>query len=163
MADFPRRPRYFEGQLLSVSDLEAEQQYHRDMRYLHNRLHGYGVISGLDVEVSRGRVHVSPGLGIDLLGREIVVPTALTIRLEPRRNAQRWVRDLVIAWHECQADPATSSDGGVQYTRWVEQPQLGLVARGRAASEALALARLTRTSRGAVDVDHSIRRPLAPA
>ena len=163
MADFPVRLRYFEGQLLSPSDLEAEQQYHRDMRYLHNRLHGFGVVWGLDVDVSRGRVQVSPGLGIDSLGREIVVPTALTIRLEPRRKAQRWVRDLVISWHECQASPVASSAGGDEYTRWVEEPRLDLVARGRGASEALALARLTRTARGTVDVDHSVRRPLAPA
>ncbi len=163
MADFPRRVNYFEGQLLSASDLVAEQTYHRDMRYLHNRLHGYGIITGLEVGVTRGRVQVSPGIGVDVLGREIVVGTPLQLRLEPRREARRWVRELVIVWHECPANPVTSSDGAVDFTRWVEQPELGLVARGRAATEALVLARLTRTARGAVDIDPSPRRPLAPA
>ena len=74
---------FVHGMVLTAADLAAEQEYHRGMRYLHNRLHGYGTVSGLEVTVSRGRV--------------------------------------------------------------------------------LVLARLTRTPRGAVDVDTSIRRPLGPA
>ena len=31
------------------ADLAAEQEYHRGMRHLHNRLHGYGTVTGLDV------------------------------------------------------------------------------------------------------------------
>ena len=49
------------------------------MRHLHNRLHGYGTVNGLDVTVTRGRVLVSPGVALDVCGREIVLtqPTAL--------------------------------------------------------------------------------------
>jgi hypothetical protein len=133
------------------------------MRYLHNRLHGYGTVSGLEVVVARGRVRVSPGMGIDVLGREIVVTAPLTLRLEPHRKARRWVRDLVIMWHEVPEGPVPGPDDGVDFTRLVEQPELLLDARGRAAPEGLVLARLTRTSRGAVDVDTSVRRPLGPA
>ena len=163
MAEPPRRVNFFEGQILTAADLAAEQEYHRGMRYLHNRLHGYGTASGLDVDVTRGRVRVSPGMGIDALGREIVVTAPLSLRLEPHRNTRRWIRDLVIVWHEVPESPVPSQDGTVDFTRWVEQPELLLVARGRAAPEGLVLARLTRTNRGPVDVDTSVRRPLGPA
>ena len=163
MAEQPRRVSFFEGQTLTAADLAAEQEYHREMRYLHNRLHGYGTASGLDVEVTRGRVQVSPGMGIDALGREIVVTAPLNLRLDPHRNARRWVRDLVIVWREVPECPVPSHDGSVDFTRWVEQPELLLVARSRAAPERLVLARLTRTTRGPVDVDTSVRRPLSPA
>jgi hypothetical protein len=163
MADPPRRVNFVEGQILTAADLSAEQEYHRGMRYLHNRLHGYGTGSGLEVVVTRGLVRVSPGMGIDVLGREIVVTTPLTLRLERHRNAHRWVRDLVILWQELPECPVPGPDGAVAFTRWVEQPELVLVARGRAAPEGLVLARLTRTNRGSVDVDTSMRRPLGPA
>ncbi len=163
MADQPRRVNFVEGLMLTASDLAAEQEYHRGMRYLHNRLHGYGTVSGLEVDVTRGRVRVSPGTGIDVLGREIVVAAPLTLRLEPHRNARRWVRDVVIMWREVPERPVAGPDGAVDFTRWVEQPELVVVARGRAAPEALVLARLTRTNRQAVAVDISVRRSLGPA
>lgn len=163
MAHPPRRVNFFDGLLLTAADLAAEQDYHRGMRYLHNRLHGYGTVSGLDVDVTRGRVSVSPGMGIDALGREIVVAEPLTLRLEPHRNARRWVRDVVIVWREVPEGPAPDPEGAVDFTRWVEQPELVLVARGREVPEGLVLARLTRSHRGAVDVDRSVRRPLGPA
>ncbi len=152
--------RFFEGQLLTAADLAAEQTYHREMRYLHNRLHGYGTVSGLEVAVTRGCVQVSPGAAIDVLGREIVVAAPLTLRLTPRRNSQRWVRDVVIRWQEVPADPVPSPDDAVQFNRWSEQPELLLVARGEAVPEGLVLARLTRTAPRAVTVDTSVRRPL---
>jgi hypothetical protein len=163
MADPPRRVNFVEGLMLTAADLAAEQEYHRGMRYLHNRLHGYGTISGLAVDVTRGRVRVSPGSGIDALGREIVVAAPLTLRIEPHRNARRWVRDLFIVWHEVPDSPVPGPHGAVVFTRWVEQPELALVARGRERPEGLVLARLTRTNRGVVDVDTSVRRPLRPA
>jgi hypothetical protein len=154
---------FVDGLMLTAADLAAEQEYHRGMRYLHNRLHGYGTVSGLEIAVTRGRVRVSPGTGIDVLGREIVVTAPLILRLEPHRHARRWVRDLVIVWREVPQCPVPGLDGVVEFTRWLEQPEVMLVARGRAEPEGLMLARLTRTSRGAVDVDTSVRRPLGPA
>jgi hypothetical protein len=163
MADPPRRVNFFEGMLLTAADLAVEQQYHQEMRHLHNRLHGHGTVSGLEVDVARGRVRVSPGVGIDLLGREIVVTAPLTIQLAPHRNARRWVRDVVLMWGEIPDGTVAGPDGAVEFTRWVEQPELVLVARGKAAPEGLVLARLTRTHGAAVVVDTSVRRPLGPA
>src|SRR6476659_1168112 len=105
MAEPPRRVNFFEGLLLTAADLAAEQEYHRGMRYLHNRLHGYGTVAGLEVTVTRGLVRVSPGTGIDVLGREIVVTAPLVLRLEPHQNARGWVRDLVIIWREVPDSP----------------------------------------------------------
>jgi len=47
MADPPRRVNFFNGMILTAADLAAEQEYHQGMRYHHNRLHGYGTVSGL--------------------------------------------------------------------------------------------------------------------
>jgi len=164
MAEPPRRVNFFEGLLVSAADLADEQDYHREMRYLHNRLHGYGTVSGLEVAVSRGRVRVSPGLGIDVLGRELVLTAPLTMRLEkPCEDVQPWVRDVVLLWQEVPEAPVARADGTVDFTRWVEQPKLGLVAQGTAAPEGLVLARLTRSGLGAVAVDTTLRRPLSPA
>jgi hypothetical protein len=166
MADPPRRVHFFAGQSLTADDLATEQEYHRGMRYLHNRLHGYGTVSGLDVSVtSGGLLEVSPGLAIDQLGREIVVtaPLTLTLSLPAQPPARRWVRDVAIEWGESPDCPVPGLDGTLEFTRWSEQPELGLVARGRAAATALVLARLTRTGGGTVDVDVSVRRPLSPA
>jgi hypothetical protein len=164
MADPPRRVNFVPGLLVTAEDLAAEQDYHRSMRYLTNRLlHGYGTVCGMAVEVRQEQVHVGPGIGIDLLGREIVVTEPLMLPLEPLRDARRWVRDLVIEWHESPADPAPGPDGDVSFTRWVEHGELVLAPRGKGPPEGLLLARLTRTSRVSVDVDSSVRRPLGPA
>jgi hypothetical protein len=154
---------FFDGQGLAAADLAVEQEYHREMRYLHNRLHGYGTVSGLDVAVTRGRLRVSPGVGIDALGREIVVTAPLSLRLEPHQNVRRWVRDVVIVWCEELERPVPGRGGATDFAHWVEKPELVLVARGRPAPDGLVLARLTRAQRGAVAVDSSVRRSLGPA
>lgn len=162
MADPPVRVNFVEGLILTAAELSAEQEYHRGMRYLHNRLHGFGTVSGLEVVVTRGHVRVSPGTAIDVLGREIVVTSPLTLRVEPHRNTGQWVRDVVIGWREVPEGPVLGTGGAVDFTRWVEQPELVLVAPGNAAPEGLVLARITRPSFGAVAVDTSVRRPLGP-
>jgi hypothetical protein len=75
MPGAPRRPKYFTGQLLTEEDFTAEQSYFLDGRRSANRhLHGFGVACGLGVAASGGGVVIQPGLAIDGLGREIVVP-----------------------------------------------------------------------------------------
>jgi len=160
MADPPRRVNFFNGMMLTAADLAVEQQYHRDLRYLHNRLHGYGTVSGLGVTVTKDDVVVSAGLAIDPYGREIVVAQPLTLCLERRRNTQDWARDLVIEWHETADIPVPGPQGTTEFTRWVEEPELSLVPCDERPAEALVLARLTRTPRGGVVVDGSVRRPL---
>src|SRR5919204_5881593 len=79
------RPRYFQGQVLGVDDLEQEQLYHGEKARRHTReLHGWGIVRGLEVEAGRPRkpeVKISPGYAIDGRGEEIVVGTGVTVDL----------------------------------------------------------------------------------
>jgi len=82
----PKRPRYFEGQILDAATLEAEQNYHRDKRRLLNlALVGYGVVSGLGVQVGAGgdgpHVVVDPGYAIDPFGETYALCTQSMVRL----------------------------------------------------------------------------------
>lgn len=74
------RPHFFTGQLLDAATLQAEQDYQREKLRRHNlRLHGFGVVSGLDVHMEtssgtdRGRIILDPGYAIDGYGEEIAV------------------------------------------------------------------------------------------
>ena len=162
MSGRPRRVNYSVGMLLSASDFEAEQEYHRQMRYLHNRLlHGYGTVAGLDVAVEGTTVHVSPGFALDALGREIVVTEQMSLCLDAPGRDRRWVRDLAIAWREVPEDPVPAPDGAVVFSRWIEEPELSSVLPDSATSEKLILARLTwRPRRGEIDIDAMVRHPL---
>lgn len=86
-----KRVRYYDGQMLTAKDFEDEQNYHIEMRYLHNKLlHGSGIVTGLEVEVSRGTsspsVVISPGLAIDAEGREILLCESTTLPIENRQS-----------------------------------------------------------------------------
>lgn len=68
------RLRYFSGRLLTAEDFALEQSYFRAKQKLHNRaLHGFGVVSGLNVTVASGEVVVSAGLALDCEGNELAV------------------------------------------------------------------------------------------
>ncbi|MEF3312951.1 hypothetical protein PV433_29110 [Paenibacillus sp. GYB004] len=77
------RNRYFYGKLLTVRDFESEQKYFNDKRRMMNRLlFGSGVITGMQViAVDDKSVSVEMGAAIDALGREIVVPAPVTLKL----------------------------------------------------------------------------------
>ncbi len=159
MSDAPRRVNYFAGRLLTADDLRTDQEYHRRMRFLHNRLHGYGVVDGLDVSVDGDRLHVSPGLAIDVLGREIVLSHRRCldlVELPARGNGLH----VLIAWAEEPEGNLPGPDGTEANGSWVEEPQVTLASPTDAASEALVLAVLKRRRRGSVSLDLSVRRPL---
>jgi hypothetical protein len=77
------RNRYFYGKLLTVRDFESEQKYFNDKRRLLNRLmFGSGVLSGMSVvAVDDKTVSVEMGVAIDYIGREIVIPSPVTMKL----------------------------------------------------------------------------------
>ena len=82
--DFPfERNRYFYGKLLTVRDFEVEQRYHCSKRALLNRLlHGSGVVCGLGVyNLDDLSIMVDSGVGIDGLGREIVLDGSVVKKL----------------------------------------------------------------------------------
>lgn len=72
-----KRLRFFTGQLLTAESLELEQQYFREKLKRHNRtLHGFGIVSGLEVNVQSGQIIVEAGLALDCEGNEIVISSA---------------------------------------------------------------------------------------
>jgi hypothetical protein len=152
------RVNYFPGRVLTAFDLAAEQAQERQRQWLHNRaLHGDGIAVGLDVSVDGNTVQVSPGVALDLLGREIVLT-------EPRSvDASSVVREshgrvqVVIAWAEEAADQMVGPDGLVP-GRFVERPHVMLAehAIGEPPEHAVPLARLYRHGDDLV-ADPSIR------
>lgn len=77
---------YWQAKLMLPSDFIDEQRYHIDKMRLHNqRLHGWGVVCGLQVVADtnpacRDRfVTVQPGMAIDCCGHEIVVAEPVRI------------------------------------------------------------------------------------
>jgi len=70
------RLRFFAARLLTAADFSLEQNYFRGKQKLHNRaLHGFGIVSGLQVTVQSGKVVVAAGLALDCEGNELVVAT----------------------------------------------------------------------------------------
>lgn len=68
--------RFFNGQRLFASDLQAVEEFNRQMRWLHNQsLHQPGIGSGFAVSGKKGdrEVTIQPGYAIDGMGREIVL------------------------------------------------------------------------------------------
>ena len=129
----PIRNRYFYGKLLDALHLEMEQRYGIDKRWLLNR-HGLGtgVMCGLSIALSgdKRRIMINPGVALDALGREIIVPQR-TAAIDPRQlsddlglpdGAPLTVGVLVvigIAYHECDVEPTASlaceCDDGCEY------------------------------------------------
>src|SRR5262245_57080814 len=72
------RSNFFYGLLLDAERLQKDHAFFNGKRRLMNRLTcGYGVVVGLDVRTVAGpppQWFIDPGLVIDALGREIVVP-----------------------------------------------------------------------------------------
>ena len=103
-----KRVRYFDGMLLSTADFRLEQQYLREKQKMHNRwLHGYGVVCGLDVSISKGAIRISPGLALSCTGDEIAIDERLEAPLpETKNNAY-----LTIRFQERETDPVPAGDG----------------------------------------------------
>lgn len=82
-----QRLRYFDGEYLRSYDFTDEQSYHIEMRRLMNRkLHLHGVVYGLELvqdedSISGGPYFfsISPGVAIDKMGREIIVPAPYSL------------------------------------------------------------------------------------
>ncbi len=123
----PSRPRYFQGRLLTADDLRAEQNYHREKAWLHNRmLHGYGIVSGLDATMEENenggaQVVIAPGYALDGYGRELIVPAPLHVAVGHDR------RDFVVYLKYAEYDDPSSvvptPDGEPQAARAVETVQ----------------------------------------
>jgi hypothetical protein len=117
----PTRPNFFDGKLLTADDFRLEQDYQDHKRHLQNLATlGAGVVSGLEVSADADGVGitVSPGLAIDALGREIIVPVATRVPWPtPDGTApRRWGVVIELALHPADPDPDPATDGWVSST-----------------------------------------------
>lgn len=86
---FPERIRFFDGQRLFAADLQALEEFNRQMRWLHNQsLHQAGVASGYAMVGNRDdrQVTIQPGYAIDSGGREIVLTQPEVLQVPPVAN-----------------------------------------------------------------------------
>ena len=86
-----KRLRYFDGLMLKKEDFEAEQYYFHEKARLHNRLHGDGVVWGLQLTLKNipiegqddiAKLHIEPGFALDCAGNEILVRESHRVDVE---------------------------------------------------------------------------------
>jgi hypothetical protein len=89
-----KRPSFFAGRLIDAATLQSEQDYQREKHRRHNRnLHGFGIVSGLEVRVDATAgadgdcVVVDPGYAIGRCGEEIAVSECVRLTLPADGNA----------------------------------------------------------------------------
>ena len=76
------RPAFFDGQRLDADDLAAIYDFHRELRWLHNRsLHSWGVAVGFGVSGKKGarEVAITPGYALDCMGHDLVLSRPATL------------------------------------------------------------------------------------
>jgi len=110
-----QRVNFFSGQMLSVDDFTAEQNYLRSkFRRLNRRLHGAGVVSGLGVKVEatgRGaQIVIAPGFAISPMGEEIELCAPASLPL-PATGTSLLVL-LHYAEQPCRPVPALTAEEG---------------------------------------------------
>lgn len=115
------RNNFFAGKVLTAEDLELEQDYFREKLKLHNRvLHGFGVVSGLDVSERGGKLIVKPGLAIDCEGNEILL-VAPRVESLPESNSGMSVY-LAIHYRELPRNPIPQLElDELCHSSWVEE------------------------------------------
>lgn len=115
----PARNNYFYGKLLDVMHFQMEQSYFNRKRWLLNRLGlGSGVLCGLEVVLADDgqSIWVRPGVAIDPLGREIIVPAPYCLQdaRQPTDDcghpngdpiSGEGIVTLCLVYHECDTEP----------------------------------------------------------
>jgi hypothetical protein len=103
-----RRNNFFTGRLLTATDLELEQNYFREKQKLHNRaLHGFGIVSGLEVSHRRDKLLITNGLALDCEGNEIVIAESLSHPLPQLSDSSVF---LIVHYHEREANSTLIPD-----------------------------------------------------
>lgn len=116
----PIRNNFFNGRLLTAEDLAQEQGYFRGKLKSHNRsLHGFGIVSGLDVSARRDKLVISAGLALDCEGNEIIVGELTEWPLpDPEADGAK----LFVTLHYAERErDLTTSDGGANSFLRIEE------------------------------------------
>ncbi|OZG70294.1 hypothetical protein BTA51_26600 [Hahella sp. CCB-MM4] len=100
LAEPLRRVAYEAGMMLGLEATRDEQAYHRRRLTRHQYwMHGYGTVAGLHVRIEPDnhendtdsvsvRIHVTPGIAVDGLGREVLVHETYCIDLRQWLDAK---------------------------------------------------------------------------
>ena len=113
------RPDFFDGQRLDATDLSSIYEFHRALRWLHNRaLHDWGIASGFGVGGKKGgrEVVVAPGYAIDCMGHDIVLSTSTSVVLPAVSGAPTggpMLLYLTASWLDDDAIDASETRDGV--------------------------------------------------
>lgn len=124
------RVRYFLGKLMSAEDFQEEQSYFLNRLRRHNRfMHGWGVIAGLEVSLSKSNeVVVSAGLAIDCAGNEIAVPETVRLPICTMKGTLY----VAIQYQELLVSPEPTGED-VEFSRIREGAEVVLLALNPAA------------------------------
>jgi hypothetical protein len=116
---FLERSQFFNGQRLFASDLQALEEFNREMRWLHNQsLHQPGIGSGFAISGKKGdrEVVIQPGYAIDGKGREIVLTETVAEPVPPVADdgfGGPVFFDLTVAYPDDQALKVSETRDGV--------------------------------------------------
>jgi hypothetical protein len=140
------RPRFFNGQLLTAADLQAEQDYSRKMMRRHNRcLFGTGIVTGLRVTLDASSstknetvITVAPGCAIAPDGQQLSVCEALRCVLRAGGPAGY----VVLQYFERAIDPVPTPSGAPECSRIEEDAAVEF--EEKPLGQGLAIARLKR-------------------
>ncbi|HZD42908.1 MAG TPA: hypothetical protein VE134_02495, partial [Methanomicrobiales archaeon] len=94
---------------MTARDMQAEQMYHADRLDTASRfVLGEGIVCGLEGTVKKDEetggltVTLQPGLALDCCGRQVVVESATTVKLDPPENDSV---HLYLTYDECEKEP----------------------------------------------------------
>jgi len=156
-----KRNRYFFGQMLTSKDFEDEQQYHLNQRCRHNRhLHGYGIVTGLDVNISQCEssptVSVSPGYALDAYGREILLTEDVALPIGCRKSPLY----VTVAHKERETDWVPGSGADEKIASRIEDFVLAALIADPDSCDAITIGRVLSDSSG-WSVDRTFQAPRA--
>jgi hypothetical protein len=161
-----KRLNYYNSQFLKETDFNDEQLYHNQMRRFHNRaLHTWGIVQGLEIArvADTAKVTVSPGIAIDRLGQEIVLPNTSDEKALDGFAAGAKVY-VTIRYADVfdinDKDTKASQTASEYYTRWTERPSVNVSDKApddKAPDVVLAVVTLD-NQKAIAQVDRSVRR-----
>jgi hypothetical protein len=128
--DSIKRLRYFTGQFLEAVDFKAEQDYHVGVRRRGNRALyvGAGILDeGFQVKLKTGdptKVIIGPGIGIDGVGRDLVLLNELECSL-PQRAGSMFI---TLRYAEQETDQQVQDQDISDNSRFEEKPSVGFYA-----------------------------------
>lgn len=159
-----KRVNYFTHQFLREQDFKDEQAYHLEMSRRHHRmLHGWGVITGLEVQKKGEReITITPGTAIDKEGRELTLTEHVSRDLSSSERSS--YTHVTIAYAETWDEADHQAAGGVEgYTRVTESPKIDAGKREPPKDgSVVTLARIQLDDVGhihRIEMDASIRKP----